>query len=230
MSSIPSVSICVNELVTWYSNDQSKKINYLFKPKSLTVIAGESGSGKSTLLKTLAGFYPFHSGNILLQSSDQILCNYSAEFKNSSYRDCYVDSPLFPKYLFSYMPQEDFFLDSTFKQIVQDFGSGTDDDVFCALNQSGLSSLFESKRYNLDSSIGWNGNQLSGGQRKRLSLARSLFVRSPILLLDEPTSGLDPRTDEEIFNTLLYLANNMSIIVVSHSPFFISQAPNLIQL
>ena len=225
-----SVSIKVTDLVTWYSQSQSSKVDYIFKPNSLTVISGTSGSGKSTLLRTLAGLYPIRSGNVSLYSNDQILFDYQRDFQNSPFHDCYVDAPSFPKHVFSYMPQDDFFIEPTFKSVVKAFGSGSDDDAYSALELAGLSSLFENNGYELDSPIGWNGHNLSGGQRKRLSLARSLFRRTPVLLLDEPTSGLDPLTDKQIFSTLLQLANNMTIIAVSHSPLFLDQAPNLIQL
>ena len=225
-----SISIKVTDLVTWYSQSQSTKVDYLFQPNSLTVISGESGSGKSTLLRSLAGLYPIRSGNVSLTCNDKILFDYQRDFQNSPFHECYVDAPFFPKHLFSYMPQDDFFIEPTFKSVVKAFGSGSDDDASSALNLAGLSSLFETNRYELESPIGWNGHKLSGGQRKRLSLARSLFRRSAVLLLDEPTSGLDPLTDRQIFSTLLQLANNMTIIAVSHSPYFLNHAPNLIQL
>ena len=80
--------------------------------------------------------------------------------------------------------------------------------------------------------IGYGGIQLSGGQLQRLSIARSLYRKAPVLLMDEPTSALDKKTSIKIIKNILNFAStkSMTIFVVSHDSNIFPLFSNRIEL
>ena len=82
---------------------------------------------------------------------------------------------------------------------------------------SGLSTFINSLENKYETKIGENGSLLSGGQRKRLGLARAIYSKKPILILDEVTSGLDKKTELAILDDLKLLSKEKLIILVTHN-------------
>ncbi|WP_285163320.1 heme ABC transporter ATP-binding protein/permease CydC [Shewanella goraebulensis] len=98
-----------------------------------------------------------------------------------------------------------------------------DERLTAVLKQVGLETLLSSKtttdrgeEVGLDSWIGEGGRQLSGGEQRRIGVARALLRDAPILLLDEPTEGLDKRTEREILRLLFALAKGKTMLMISH--------------
>ncbi|MCL1066023.1 cysteine/glutathione ABC transporter ATP-binding protein/permease CydC [Shewanella olleyana] len=98
-----------------------------------------------------------------------------------------------------------------------------DERLTAVLKQVGLEALLSSKtttdrgeEVGLDSWIGEGGRQLSGGEQRRIGVARALLRDAPILLLDEPTEGLDKRTEREILRLLFSLAKGKTMLMISH--------------
>ena len=93
------------------------------------------------------------------------------------------------------------------------------DDILLkkSIEISGLSNLVSSLVEGMDSQIGENGSLLSGGQRKRLGLARAIYSQKPILILDEVTSGLDKETELSILNDLKLMSRTKIVILVTHN-------------
>ncbi|WP_345853474.1 heme ABC transporter ATP-binding protein/permease CydC [Shewanella algae] len=90
----------------------------------------------------------------------------------------------------------------------------TDDTLAEVLHQVGLEGLLEGE--GLNAWIGEGGRQLSGGEQRRIGLARALLRDAPLLLLDEPTEGLDRRTEQEILKLLLQFAKDKTLVMISH--------------
>jgi ATP-binding cassette subfamily C protein CydC len=90
------------------------------------------------------------------------------------------------------------------------------------LNRVGLSTLTQGDRP-LDTWIGEGGRQLSGGEQRRIGVARALLRDAPLLLLDEPTEGLDQRTEREIMALLLAFAQDKTLLMISHRLTAMSQ-------
>ena len=88
------------------------------------------------------------------------------------------------------------------------------DDIDKAINMSGLKALIEEK--GLDYICGENGSGLSGGEKQRISIARSLLRKSQVLLVDEATAALDKETAYNVSNSILNL-DGVTSIVVTHS-------------
>ncbi|MDD1781247.1 cysteine/glutathione ABC transporter ATP-binding protein/permease CydC [Enterovibrio sp. ZSDZ35] len=90
----------------------------------------------------------------------------------------------------------------------------TDEELISVLDSVGLSALLEGP--GLDTWLGDGGRQLSGGERRRLGIARALLRDAPILLLDEPTEGLDVKTEKHILDLLLTHAKNKTVLFITH--------------
>lgn len=83
-----------------------------------------------------------------------------------------------------------------------------------ALNKVGLDTLLEGQ--GLDAWLGDGGRQLSGGEKRRIGIARALLHDAPILLLDEPTEGLDKQTEQQIMNILEQHFENKTVLFITH--------------
>lgn len=92
--------------------------------------------------------------------------------------------------------------------------SASDEQIHAVLNEVGLRSLLEGQ--GLDAWIGEGGRQLSGGERRRVGIARALLRDTPIMLLDEPTEGLDSKTERKILSSLMNHAENRTLIFITH--------------
>ncbi|WP_447072918.1 heme ABC transporter ATP-binding protein/permease CydC [Shewanella indica] len=90
----------------------------------------------------------------------------------------------------------------------------TDDTLAEVLRQVGLEGLLAGE--GLNAWIGEGGRQLSGGEQRRIGVARALLRDAPLLLLDEPTEGLDRRTEQEILRLLLQFAKDKTLVMISH--------------
>ncbi|OFK32585.1 lipid A export ATP-binding/permease MsbA [Corynebacterium sp. HMSC064E08] len=171
-------------------------INLTIPAGSRVGIVGPSGSGKSTLLRVLAGLQP-HSGEVCLDgdalSTPELLAN---------------------SLLISQQP-------AIFGTTVADnlriaCPDATAVDMRKALRDVHLLTEIEQRPGGLDSEVGDQGNWLSGGQRRRLAIARGLLGAAPIVLLDEPTADIDRRTEGLIKESLTRLAEGRTSIMVAH--------------
>lgn len=171
-------------------------INLTIPAGSRVGIVGPSGSGKSTLLRVLAGLQP-HSGEVSLDghalSTPELLAN---------------------SLLISQQP-------AIFGTTVADnlriaCPDATAVDMRKALRDVHLLTEIEQRPGGLDSEVGDQGNWLSGGQRRRLAIARGLLGTAPIVLLDEPTADIDRRTEGLIKESLTRLAEGRTSIMVAH--------------
>lgn len=171
-------------------------INLTIPAGSRVGIVGPSGSGKSTLLRVLAGLQPY-SGEICLDG-----------------RSLTTPELLANSLLISQQP-------AIFGTTVADnlriaFPDATAVDMRKALRDVHLLTEIEQRPGGLDSEVGDQGNWLSGGQRRRLAIARGLLGAAPIVLLDEPTADIDRRTEGLIKESLTRLAESRTSIMVAH--------------
>ena len=164
-------------------------------------ILGKTGSGKSSLLQLLVRNYDAHQGELLL--AEKPISAYSEETLRSQI--CFLTQRV---HVFS----------DTLRQNLQ-FASAdkiSDEKMIEVLHQVGLSKLLEQEEKGLNLWLGDGGRPLSGGEQRRLGLARILLNNAPILLLDETTEGLDRETERQILRLILQHAENKTLIMVTH--------------
>jgi ATP-binding cassette, subfamily C, bacterial len=168
----------------------------------ITVLIGPSGAGKTTIVDLIIGFYLPMSGRVLVDNIPM------SEVQLSKWRQ-----------KIGYVPQELTLLrGSVFDNITLGDQSISVPDVTEALRWAGALGFVEALPNGVHTDIGTMGAKLSGGQRQRISLARALVLKPKLLLLDEVTSALDDATEAEICENITQLANNFTIIAITHRP------------
>lgn len=160
----------------------------------ITVLLGPSGSGKTTWLRAMLGVLPLAAGRMEVDGE--------------------VSSGLGRRAAWS--GQTPFFLPGTLSMNL-----GTDRD--CAardelLRALGLETMLARRSQGLDLVVDEQGSGLSGGEQRRLALARALLAQRDVLLLDEPTAELDDATEARVLEALVARRGSRTIVVATHSP------------
>jgi ABC transport system ATP-binding/permease protein len=181
-------------------------VSLSIRPGEFVGLVGSSGAGKSTLLGTLAGLQRADRGQILLDGADSAACIQA------------------DRTLVGYLPQDDIVHGELTVSAALRYtaalrrtnGASTDVAAVRVRNALAAVALETQSEQRVDS--------LSGGQRKRASLAAELVAQPSLLLLDEPTSGSDPALDEHLMRTLRGLADaGRSIVVATHATAHLDQ-------
>lgn len=192
-------------------NRALENLNLTIQKGQKVAILGKTGSGKSTLLQLLVRNYDANQGQLFLAGKP--IADYAEDTLRSQ---------------FCFLTQRVHVFSDTLRQNLQ-FASAvniSDEKMIEVLNQVGLGKLLE-KEQGLDIWLGDGGRPLSGGEQRRLGLARILLNDAPILLLDEPTEGLDRETERQILRLILAHAENKTLIMVTHRLTAIEQFDEL---
>jgi len=176
------------------------------RPGEVVAITGPSGAGKSTVLAVLLGFLEPESGVVVAGGSA------ADEFEPTVWRR-----------QFAWVPQRPGLRLGTVADNVR-LGrpDASDDDVRLALIAAGASEL------ELDKAVGEQGQLLSGGQQRRVALARALITDAAVLLLDEPTAGLDADAEAAVIAGLR--ASGRTVVMVAHRPALIAAADRTVSV
>ena len=172
-------------------------IDINFEAGKSYAIVGNSGSGKSTLLNLLMASRHDYEGSI---------CFDSTELRKISSKSLYE--------LVSMIEQNVFVFDASIRDNITMFRDFSVTEVDRAIELSGLSQLIE--HHGADYLCGENGRSLSGGEKQRISIARSLLQNSSVLLADEATASLDAQTAYQVTSDILKL-DGITRIIVTHS-------------
>jgi ABC transport system ATP-binding/permease protein len=175
-------------------------VSFALPERCFMAVVGPSGAGKSTLLGALTGFRPASSGEVRYDDRD-LYKNYAELRHRIGFvpQDDILHTPLTVRRALNYAARLRFPQDVSAKERKQRI-----DEV---LNELGLAAHADQR---IDS--------LSGGQRKRTSVALELLTKPSLLFLDEPTSGLDPGYEKSVMQTLRSLADDgRSVVVVTHN-------------
>ncbi len=186
-----------------YEKEEGKIINSAnlsFEGGKMTSLVGHSGSGKSTILNLIPRFYDIQSGDIKIDDQSIYNVKISTLRKNVSL-----------------VSQETTLFDDTIKNNIKYANEdATDSEIYEVAKLSYCEEFIKNLPDKYNTLIGENGVRLSGGEKQRISIARAMIKKSPIILLDEATSSLDSETETKIQEALKILTKNKTTIVIAH--------------
>jgi ATP-binding cassette, subfamily C, bacterial CydC len=194
-------TIDFDQIAFSYPNSKRQALNSV----SLSVAAGhkvavvgQTGSGKSTLVQLLSRYWDVPHGQIRIAGTPL------AHWNESELRAC-----------ISVVSQRVDILNGSLRDnLLLAKPEANDDQLSSVLHQVGLEKLLDDT--NLDTWLGDSGRQLSGGEKRRIGIARSLLHNGPILILDEPTEGLDKKTEQQIMALLKAHFTNKTVLFITH--------------
>ncbi len=213
----PKGEIKLEEIAFRYSQDGDpaiEKIDGTIGPYGLHCIVGRNGSGKTTLFKLIAGLYPPENGRILLDGGDV------SQFPRRQMAEW-----------IGLMPQDVIMFTGTVREnIAMGAPDAEDEDVIEAAKRAGAHDAIMQLPDGYETDIGEAGAKLSGGQRRRVSAARTMVGDPPVLLLDEPSGDLDGDAEIALGRGLRELAKDHTILVATHSPTLLTIADSILVL
>ena len=186
-----------------YFNDVSRVLNSInlnIPGKKMTALVGHSGAGKSTILNLIPRFYDTNSGDIKIDNQSIYNSTINSLRKNISLVS--QDTTLFDDTIFNNIAYAN--LDASIKEVEE------------AAKYSFANEFIEKLPNKYNTFIGEDGIRLSGGEKQRLSIARAIIKKSPIILLDEATSSLDAETENKIQKAISFLTKGRTTIVIAH--------------
>ena len=186
-----------------YSQNENKilnSINLNIPGQKMTALVGHSGAGKSTILNLIPRFYNSNSGDIKIDNQSIYNSTIYSVRKN-----------------ISLVSQDTTLFDDTIKNNIAYANlDASQNEIIEAAKYSYAEEFIEKLPNKYDTIIGENGIRLSGGEKQRLSIARAILKKSPIILLDEATSSLDAETEDKIQKAISFLTKGRTTIVIAH--------------
>ncbi len=191
--------IALRDLSFGYEDEKSvlQNVNFTFDAGKSYAIVGASGSGKSTLLNLLMASHSGYTGSI---------CYDDTELRQIRSESLYE--------MVSVVQQNVFIFNASIRDNITMFSDFPRGEVDRVIEMSGLSKLIAERGENY--LCGENGSGLSGGEKQRTSIARSLLKKARVLLVDEATAALDAQTAFQVSNAILNL-DGLTRIVVTHA-------------
>ncbi|MBL5965884.1 cysteine/glutathione ABC transporter ATP-binding protein/permease CydC [Lelliottia amnigena] len=196
-----SVAVQLTEVTFAYEGQTQNAldgINLTVQAGQNVAILGRTGCGKSTLLQLLTRAWDPRQGQILFNTTPL------TDFNEQTLRK-----------IVSVVPQRVHLFSATLRDNLLLASPTASDEALCAvLEKVGLHKLLEDD--GLNAWLGEGGRQLSGGELRRLAVARALLHDAPFMLLDEPTEGLDATTESQILDLLAQTMKNKTVLMVTH--------------
>jgi len=193
----------LNEVSFRYSDQQGRVLNNI----SLTIpqgakiaIVGPSGSGKTTLLQLIMRYYDPEQGSVLLAGQN------IRQFDADELMTC-----------FGVLSQRSQLFAATIKEnLLLAKPDATATELNAAVKAAGLENFIGYLPEGLETWVGESGVKVSGGEARRIALARLYLKNAPVLILDEPTEGLDSDTERDVFSALADFARDKTVVMVTH--------------
>ena len=186
-----------------YLKDENQILNTInldIPGKKMTALVGHSGAGKTTILNLIPRFYNINSGDIKIDN--QSIYNSTVYSLRNNISLVSQDTTLFDDTIKNNIGYAN--LNASYEEIIE------------AANFSFANEFIEKLPNKYDTIIGENGVRLSGGEKQRISIARAILKKSPIILLDEATSSLDAETEDKIQKAINFLTKGRTTIVIAH--------------
>ena len=191
-----------------------KDVSFEIPSGHKVAVVGKSGSGKSTLVRLLFRFYDVVDGRVLIDGQDV--------------RDVTQDSL---HAAIGIVPQDTVLFNESIEYNIR-YGSPECESLEFeqAIEQANLKEFIESLPEKLDTIVGERGLKLSGGEKQRVSIARTILKDPPILVLDEATSSLDSKSERYIQNALDIVAQNRTTLMIAHRLSTVADADMILVL
>ncbi|KAJ3146768.1 Homocysteine S-methyltransferase 1 [Geranomyces variabilis] len=191
-----------------------KNLTFSVKPGTTVALCGPSGGGKSTVFRLLFRFYDIQSGSILIDGQD------IRTVKQASLR-AHI----------GVVPQDTVLFNSTVMYNIR-YGkpSATDDEVIAAAKAAQIHERVLAFPDGYNTKVGERGLRLSGGEKQRIAIARTILKSPSLVLLDEATSALDNTTERLIQDSLTALAKSRTTLVIAHRLSTIVDADTILVL
>jgi ATP-binding cassette subfamily B protein len=191
-----------------------KGLDFTLKPGETVALVGPSGSGKSTIGRLLFRFYDVTGGAIRIDGQDL------RDVSQKSLHDA-----------IGVVPQDTVLFNDTIRYNIGYGRAGaTHAEIEAAARAARIHDFILSLPEGYDTTVGERGLKLSGGEKQRVGIARTLLKDPPILLLDEATSALDTETERDIQNELRMMGQGRSVITIAHRLSTVVEADQIIVL
>ncbi len=191
-----------------------KNISFAVPAGKMVAIVGPNGAGKSTIGRILFRFYDIEAGRVTIDGQD--------------IRDVTQKSV---RRAIGVVPQDSvLFNDTIFYNIKYGRPDATDEEVYAAARLAQIDAFIRTLPLGYKTMVGERGLKLSGGEKQRVAIARTILKGPPILILDEATSALDSHTEKEIQDALDQVARNRTSVVIAHRLSTIVHADNILVL
>tara|TARA_B100000787_G_scaffold150216_1_gene122624 strand:- start:1322 stop:3061 length:1740 start_codon:yes stop_codon:yes gene_type:complete len=201
--SVTKANINFKNVTFRYNSSESevlKDVNLNILGGKMTSLVGHSGAGKSTILNLIPRFFDCNVGDITIDNQSIYSSKIHSLRKN-----------------ISLVSQDTTLFDDTIKNnIAYAKLDASQEEIEEAAKFSFANEFIEKLPNKYDTLIGENGVRLSGGEKQRLSIARAILKKSPIILLDEATSSLDAETEDKIQKAITFLTKNRTTVVIAH--------------
>lgn len=185
--------------------------NLTLARRELVVLTGATGSGKTSLLHMIVGLAPMSAGTLMVNGT--------------SVAPGAINDQI------GWAGQHVVLLPGTIAENIALAEPGASRVALAAAaSRAGLDALLTSRPEGLDTLIDPRGSGLSGGERRRIAIARALVANRPLLLLDEPTADLDAGTAMSIIGLLRELAGSHAVLAATHDPALIAAATRVVEI
>ncbi len=188
-------------------------INFVAKPGETTAIIGSTGSGKSTIVNLIPRFFDVTGGEI---------CIDGVNIKNVSQKEL--------RKRIGFVPQKGMLFSGTIESNIKYGKDVSDDEMKAAAEIAQATEFIDEKENKYKSEIAQGGNNVSGGQKQRLGVARALAIDPEIFVFDDSFSALDLKTDKKLREALKEKTQNKTVIIVAQRVSTIMNAEQIIVL
>ncbi|MFH0918897.1 MAG: ABC transporter ATP-binding protein, partial [Fibrobacterota bacterium] len=189
-----------------------KDVNLILEPGKTTALVGTSGAGKSTLMSLVLRFYDPTEGKVTLDGRDL--------------RDMTIDGL---RHCLSIVMQEGFLFTGTVADNIRMGRLGaTDKEVEEAARRAGALDFITALPKGMHTLIGEQGQNLSGGQKQLIAIARAILRNAPVVLLDEPTAAMDSETEYKVQASLTELSKTSATLIIAHRLSTIQRADEIL--
>jgi ABC-type transport system involved in Fe-S cluster assembly fused permease/ATPase subunit len=189
-----------------------KGVSFAVKPGQKLALVGHSGSGKSTIGRLMFRFYDVNAGAIRIDGQDL-----RAVTQSSLHAQIGV------------VPQDTVLFNDTIRyNIAYGKDDATEGEIVAAARAARIHDFITSLPEGYETKVGERGLKLSGGEKQRVGIARTLLKNPPILILDEATSALDSQTERSIQESLAEMGQGRSVVVIAHRLSTIADADQIL--